>query len=45
MESEGSLPCLQEPATGPFPEPDELNPHFPTLFPWVWYKYYLLIYT
>jgi hypothetical protein len=25
MEPEGSLPCLQEPATGPCPEPDESN--------------------
>jgi len=27
MKFEGQLPCLQEPATGPFPEPDESNPH------------------
>jgi hypothetical protein len=32
MEPKGSLPCSQEPAAGPYPEPDEPNPHIPTLF-------------
>jgi hypothetical protein len=32
MEPEGSLLHSQEPATGPYPEPDEPNPHLPTLF-------------
>jgi hypothetical protein len=32
MEPEGSLLCSQEPTTGPYPEPDESSPQFPTLF-------------
>jgi hypothetical protein len=26
-------PCSQQPATGPYPVPDEFSPHFPTLYP------------
>jgi len=33
MEPGGSLPYSQDPATGPFPEPDESSPHISTLFP------------
>jgi hypothetical protein len=30
MESEGSLPCSQDLSTGPYPEPDESSPYYPT---------------
>jgi hypothetical protein len=33
MEAEGLFLCSQEPATGPYPEPDESSPQIPTLFP------------
>jgi hypothetical protein len=33
METEGLLSCLQDPAIGPYPDPDESNRQSPTLFP------------
>jgi len=33
MKPESSLPCLQEPPTGPYPEPDESIPHIFNLLP------------
>jgi hypothetical protein len=30
METEDSLPCSQEPSTGPYPEPDQSSPYRPT---------------
>jgi hypothetical protein len=32
MEPEVSLWCLEDPATDPYPEPDESSPHYMTLF-------------
>jgi hypothetical protein len=34
MEPKVSLSCLQEPATGSYPEPDASSPHPLTFFPW-----------
>jgi hypothetical protein len=33
MEPESSLPLSQEPAIGPYPEPDESSRQLPILFP------------
>jgi hypothetical protein len=33
MEPEGSLPCSEDPTTGPYPQPDASSAHLPTLFP------------
>jgi hypothetical protein len=33
MESEGSLPCSQQPATGPYSDPDPSSLHISPYFP------------
>jgi hypothetical protein len=38
IETEGSLPCTKETATGPYLEPDESNPH-PNLLPYQAYTF------
>jgi hypothetical protein len=32
MEPDGSLPCSQEPAAVPYPEPDQFSPYRPILY-------------
>jgi hypothetical protein len=32
MEAEISLPCSQEPATDPYPDPDVSSPNIPSLY-------------
>jgi hypothetical protein len=44
MEPESSLPCSQQPANGPYPEPDESSSHLLTLFPSDLFQYYPPIY-
>jgi hypothetical protein len=34
MEPEGSLPCPQEPSTGPYPKPDQSKLYHPILSLW-----------
>jgi hypothetical protein len=43
METEGSLQCSQEPATGSNPEPDAFRPHLPIKFTYDTFYYYLPI--
>jgi len=31
METEGLIPCPQEPTAGPYPEPEEFIPHLTSL--------------
>jgi hypothetical protein len=32
MEPKGSLPCSQEPSTGPYPDRDQSNTYYPILY-------------
>jgi len=41
MELEGSLPCLQYPLTGSYPEPDYSNPHPHTMFLWTSFSLFM----
>jgi hypothetical protein len=42
MELEVSLPCSQEPSTGPHPEPDQSSPYHPTLSIIYWKQKYVI---
>jgi hypothetical protein len=44
MEPGGSLPCSQQPSTGPYPMPDASSSNLPTLFPQDPFEYYPPIY-
>jgi hypothetical protein len=41
MKPEGSLPCSQQPSSGPYPEPDQSSSYHPI----VCQKYILILYT
>jgi hypothetical protein len=45
MEPKGSVSCSQEPATGPYPNPDESSPNITTLFPQDIFLYYPTIFS
>jgi hypothetical protein len=45
MQHAGSLPCSQQPGTGPYPKPDGSNPHPPDLFSEDRFQYYTPTYT
>jgi len=42
MEAGSSLPSSQQPATSPYPEPEESTPQSPSIFVWVALVFHLL---